>query len=463
MTLVSQKATIVVDLGFGDAGKGSMVDYLTRKSGATTVVRFNGGAQAAHNVVTPDGRHHTFAQFGSGAFVPGTKTHLSRFMLVDPTALMTEARHLFALGVTDVLSRTSIDRRALIVTPFHKAANRIREALRGSGRHGSCGMGIGETMQDCVAFPHKAVVAGDLADRSALVNKFRFFQKLKFDEFQGSLADIAKDADLADEVELLTASDAAEACATTYFHIGARLKIVSGEHLKHGAFAGNLIFEGAQGVLIDEWHGFHPYTTWSTTTFDNAHTLLSEIGFTGSIERIGILRAYHTRHGAGPFPTEDAALTRLLLDQHNGNGRWQGDFRIGWFDLVAAKYALSVVGGVDSLVITNLDRVEGMDRKMCTAYILDQPHRRERLVSIGSGNDSQLRISNLKKKSLLVDLAYQDILTRIVQRVRPVYVQAPRDEEEYVRMIERELNTPILTVSRGPTTLDKRSRISLLR
>src|SRR4051794_33587520 len=123
-------AWIVVDLGFGDAGKGSVVDFLVREHQTHTVVRFNGGAQAAHNVVLPDGRHHTFSEFGSGTFVPGVRTHLSRFMLVDPAALLAEERHLRSLGVSDAFERLSVDGRAIVVTPFQKAANRLREMSR---------------------------------------------------------------------------------------------------------------------------------------------------------------------------------------------------------------------------------------------------------------------------------------------------------------------------------------------
>src|SRR5258707_5943403 len=139
---------IVVDLGYGDAGKGTVVDWLCspgQAGGPRTVVRFNGGAQAAHNVVTQDGRHHTFAQFGSGTLsAPGTRTYLSRFMLVDPLALVGEAEHLARLGVAAPLALVAIDRDALLTTPYHQAANRAREAARGAARHGSCGMGVGE-------------------------------------------------------------------------------------------------------------------------------------------------------------------------------------------------------------------------------------------------------------------------------------------------------------------------------
>ncbi len=120
-------AIIVADLTYGDAGKGSVVDFLTREKNAKTVVLYTGGAQAAHNVVDSLGRHHTFAQFGSGSLVPGTKTHISRFKLVNPLSMLKEARHLEDIGVNGLLKNTSIERQTLITTPFHQATNRIKE------------------------------------------------------------------------------------------------------------------------------------------------------------------------------------------------------------------------------------------------------------------------------------------------------------------------------------------------
>ena len=157
-------ASIVTDLGFGDAGKGTVVDYLARQAMGAVIVRFNGGAQAAHNVHTADGKHHTFSQFGSGMLVPGTRTFLSHHVLFDPFALQNEAAALAKIVSGDPLTRVMVDGGALTVTPFQKAANRVRESLRGQGRHGSVGMGIGETMADMLTFPELAVYAHDLRD-----------------------------------------------------------------------------------------------------------------------------------------------------------------------------------------------------------------------------------------------------------------------------------------------------------
>jgi adenylosuccinate synthase len=132
-----QHTFLTVDLGFGDAGKGSMVDFLVRAEDAHTVVRYNGGAQAAHRVVTADGRAHVFSQFGSGTLA-GARTQLSRFMLLDPLAMEAEAQHLQGLGMADPLAGATIDRRALVITPFHRAINRLRE-LGAPVRWFSCG------------------------------------------------------------------------------------------------------------------------------------------------------------------------------------------------------------------------------------------------------------------------------------------------------------------------------------
>ena len=157
---------IVCGLGFGDEGKGSVTDCLCSPDSAEpahAVVRFNGGAQAAHNVVTADGRHHTFAQFGSGSFTPGVRTHLSRFMLVDPLALAAEAAHL--------ASARGPRRRWAWLTrrprrPAHHALPPRRQPGQGTGprrgRHGSCGMGIGETARYALENPGDAPRVGGL-------------------------------------------------------------------------------------------------------------------------------------------------------------------------------------------------------------------------------------------------------------------------------------------------------------
>jgi adenylosuccinate synthase len=349
-----QHAFLTVDLGFGDAGKGSIVDFLTRVHDAHTVVRYNGGAQAAHRVVTagPSPREHVFAQFGSGTLA-GAATHLSRFMLLDPLAMAAEERHLRELGVLDAFERTTIDERALVITPFQRATNRLRELARGDRRHGSCGMGIGETMIDYLEHDQRVLFAGDLRHPDRLRAKLGFLRQINLAKIQSLLPDLAGSAEAADELEILSDAGWSDWLIDAYHEFARQARIVPGT-FPHGILRrpGTVIFEGAQGVLLDEWQGLHPYTTWSTTTLANADRLLQEAGYSGDRARVGITRAYATRHGAGPLVTEDADLTHARPDPSNHFGAWQGRFRVGWLDLVMLRYALDVTGRLDLLCVT---------------------------------------------------------------------------------------------------------------
>jgi adenylosuccinate synthase len=390
---------VVVDLGYGDAGKGTVVDWLCARGPYTAVVRFNGGAQAAHNVVTTDGRHHTFAQFGSGTLTPGVRTHLSRFMLVDPLALAAEAGHLAALGIPDALDRLTVDRDALLTTPYHRAANRARAT---AVLHGSCGMGIGETAAYALV-SGEAPRAGDCRSPARLRRRLTRLRDHLFDEL-GPL-------DVPD----------VEECAEAFGAFAGRVRITGDGFLPGLLRAGPVVFEGAQGVLLDERFGFHPYTTWSTTTFANALTLLAEAG-TGA-RRLGILRAYQTRHGPGPFVTEDPLLDRP--EPHNRRGRWQGAFRTGHLDAVTLRYALDVCGGADALAVTHLDVPAPL---ICHAY------------------DIGARITPA------ADLTGQALLTDRLMTARPRYVPTGEDP---AGAIEDALGVSVAVRSYGPTAADK--------
>jgi len=412
---------LVVDLGYGDAGKGTVVDWLCATRPVHAVVRFNGGAQAAHNVVLRDGRHHTFAQFGAGTLRPGVRTHLSRYVVVDPLALAAEAGHLAALGVPDALDRLTVDGEALLATPYHRAANRVREIARGTGRHGSCGMGVGEAVAYSLAEPADAPRVADCRTPAVLLRKLT-------DLRERLAADLGPmDAPPVDD------------CVTACTAFADRVSIVSRSHLTKLLRAGTCVFEGAQGVLLDEWHGFHPYTTWSTTTFTNAERLLAEAGMAGEAMRLGVLRTVTTRHGPGPLVTEDPALP--LADPHNPTNPWQGAFRFGHFDAVAHRYALEVAGGVDGLALTHLDLANlkpraGSPMKICRRY--DWTDRLP--VGLPGDLDRQARLAER-----LLD-------------TRPEYDDPPRD---WVATVQDELDVPVVLTSSGPTAEDKTALAAL--
>jgi adenylosuccinate synthase len=430
----------VVDLAFGDCGKGTIVDFLVRAHAADLVVRFNGGPQAGHNVVTPDLRHHTFSQFGSGTFVPGTRTFLSRFMLIEPYALFREEAHLRQIGVQDAFERLLIDRRCVVITPIHQAANRLRELARGAAAHGTCGMGFGETVADMLRHPDLMIRAGDLADRSRVAARLAKIRELKR-------------AELADVILAVHGHPAAEPALTTllqpswtdvaldhYTELG-KLVGITGERGSERLLreSNATVFEGAQGVLLDEDYGFHPHTTWSKTTFANADALLDESGFAGDRTRTGVLRSYFTRHGAGPFVSEDPSLRAALPEPHNDDYSWQGRFRVGRFDLVAARYAADVIGRVDALAVTHMDRYAALGGRVCVRYDLD------------SGPLDRIPV----RRS--TTLQAQAELTALLGRATPVYESLPAGNPGiWLERIAGELGAPIQIVSTGPTAADKR-------
>ena len=438
----------VVDLGYGDAGKGTVVDAICAAGPVRAVLRFNGGAQAAHNVVTEDGRHHTFAQFGSGT-LRGVPTHLTRFVVVDPLALAAEAA---ALG--NPFGLLTVDGDALLATPWHRAANHHRERQRGGDRHGSCGMGVGETMAYAAEHPDAPRVA-DVLSRTRLRRK---------------LAAVA--ADLGPVIETRperpggastagrsragsaagrsgvgsapgrswvgssagrpgvgsSAGPSLDDVVEAFVAFGRAVTVVGAGHTDRLLREGRCVFEGAQGVLLDEWRGWHPHTTWSTTTFANVAALC------GSFRRLGVVRTYTTRHGAGPFVTEDPALD--LPEAHNGRGEWQGAFRVGHFDAVAHRYAIEVAGGVDGLAVTHLDapaRCPGL--RVCEAYTVD--------------GEPWTRIVPGRAR----DLTYQAQLTARLRRARPATLRRPDD---WAGELGGLLAAPVVLESSGPGTADKK-------
>ncbi|MEU1431053.1 adenylosuccinate synthetase [Nocardia sp. NPDC005746] len=407
---------IVVDLGFGDAGKGATVDWLcSPRAGldVSAVVRFNGGAQAAHNVVA-DGRHHTFRQFGSGT-LSGVPTLLSRHMLVEPLALAAEARELAAMGVAHPLSLLYADERALLTTPIHGAANRRREDTRGTARHGSCGIGIGETAS--YALDHDAPRVADCARPDVLRRKL-----IALEEHYAPL--LAGGRHRYDPIDDLVAA---------YTAFAGAVAILPGEQLAGFARSGRLVFEGAQGVLLDEWRGTHPYTTWSTVEPRNARDMLARIGAPGYV--LGVTRAYLTRHGAGPFPTEDPALS--IPEPHNGTGVYQGAFRRGHLDPLLLRYAIDACGGIDGLAVNHLDAVG--DIRTATGYLT------------ADGCVDRLDCG------VWQDLEHQRGLTDLLSAATPALADLPGDVPGY---LEAELGAPVVLTAHGPDRADRTVRIT---
>jgi adenylosuccinate synthase len=450
---------IIAGLGYGDEGKGTTIDYMTRAYGAKLVVRYNGGAQAGHNVVMPANgtgeiaRHHVFSQFGSGTFW-GARTHLSRFVLVNPIAMLSETNHLEAVGIPKALEElVTIEEDAVITTPFHLATNRIRELSR-ENRHGSCGMGIGETMQDFLNTQKRAEVvifAKDLPDEKILRKKLLAQQELKIEELckDGLVPCVAGNSRLKEEWDVLVDENTISSTIDYFSNkFARRAKIVGqewlGEELKKPKIT---LFEGAQGVLLDQDWGFQPHTTYTKTSFANAKELLDSCegwDVLDDVVYVGVMRPYMTRHGNGPLVTEDKALEPLAIGDHNCWNEWQHDFRIGALDLIALKYAIAVLGKeLNELVITNLDKLD--------------PIRNEIPICRKYENEPDLSfwetINEFRKEN-------HRRFEKALPSASPIIQCSKMDPDDmdgtsFASSIAEELEIPLVLVSHGPTWLDK--------
>ena len=401
---MSTRYVSLLGLGFGDCGKGLYTDFLTRAWGAHTVVRFNGGAQAGHNVVLTDGRHHTFSQFGAGSFNAGACTLLASPVVVHPTALLVEHEALRHNGVPDALSRLRIDARCRVTTPFHQAAGRLREWARGTAAHGSCGVGVGETVRQALAMPDTALRYGDLAWPSHALEKLEAVRETLRRELEAlplpATEAAAQERAMLEEPTLARRWLAAVEPCLRHAPPAGRDAIAA-----QLARTGTVLFEGAQGVLLDEWQGFHPHTSWSTVSTAAVEAVLADAGIAARVRHLGVLRSYLTRHGAGPLPTQDAALDRLA-EPHNADAGWQGRFRRGQPDAVLWRYALAAVGSLDGLAASHLDaigRAGGL--RWCNAYRV-------------AGEAQPL---TALRRSAAPDLAHQEGLTRLLASAEPLY------------------------------------------
>ncbi|SFF99098.1 adenylosuccinate synthase [Duganella sp. CF458] len=431
--MVEGRIVSVIGLAFGDCGKGLFTDYLCRAKSAHTVVRFNGGAQAGHNVVLPDGRHHTFSQFGAGTFNPGVATVLSAPVVVHPTALLVEEAYLRRAGVSDALDRLFIDARCLVTTPYHEAAGRLRERARGAAAHGSCGVGFGETVSHALAYPDQALRYADLLYPSHVRDKLETMRhSLRAALPESALALNPQDAAILDDAGfgLLWLEHAQRLIAkvppSTPDQIAAQL-----------ARPGCIVMEGAQGMLLDEWHGFHPHTTWSSTGPAASDAALAGYGLSERVTHLGAMRSYLTRHGQGPMPTEDQTLDGLG-EPHNADSGWQGRFRRGHPDAVLLRYALAAAGRIDGLLVSHLDAFDsGARLRWAHSY---KVHGRE-------VRDLPLAGSP--------DLSHTAALCELLNAANPHYAAtAIANADAFIHELQAIANLPVILGSRGPTWRD---------
>jgi adenylosuccinate synthase len=441
----------LLGLGFGDCGKGLFTDFLARTWQADAVVRFNGGAQAGHNVVLPDGRHHTFSQFGAATFVPGVATVLACPVVVHPTALLVENAALCKAGVTDALGRLLIDGHCRITTPFLQSAGRLRELQRGALAHGTCGVGVGETIRHALEHGDEVLHYGELNRPALALEKLQAQRQRALAEFGAVQGACASSAAWQAELRLLQDEAVPARWLAQAQLLLRQCPPASGEQIAAQLSRSKVVlFEGAQGVLLDEWHGFHPHTSWSTIHPSAVRAVASGYGLTGSIENLGVLRSYLTRHGAGPLPTHDAALDTLAEPHNTGDG-WQGSFRRGHADAVLLRYALSVTGPLDGILLSHLDVFESgrlaQGLKWCDAYDVQLPAGDVSVCQRNAkGEVTRLLPCNGQ------DLLHASALTALLLQAQPVFApDVVRSAAQAIGRVEDAAGCPVTHGAFGPT------------
>jgi adenylosuccinate synthase len=333
---------------WGDEGKGKIVDLVTPRF--SIVARYQGGHNAGHTVYV-NGKKFVLRLIPSGILHPGVTCVIGNGVVVDPKALLAEVDELIAAGI-DVDARIVVSDKAHLILPYHRDLDLLSEARRGERKIGTTSRGIGPAYEDKIA--RRGIRVGDLSDPEALEHNIR--------------ANVEARNRLVQD----TTMDAGEVLTELARH-AVRLKpwvrdvsLMLSEAMKSGQ---SILFEGAQGTLLDIDHGTYPYVTSSNASIGGVCTGLGvppkAIG-----PVLGVVKAYATRVGEGPFPTElTGDMGNILRDSGNEYGSVTGrPRRCGWYDAVAVRYGVRI-NGIDALALTKLDVLDGVETlEICTAY-----------------------------------------------------------------------------------------------
>lgn len=342
--------TLILGSQWGDEGKGKIVDLLCRD--ADYVARYQGGANAGHTIVI-DGRQFILHLIPSGILSPNVKCIIGNGVVIDPVALMDEIDKLEQIGVK-VKDRLFISHKAHLIMPYHKLLDQIRE--KNTDAIGTTGRGIGPAYIDKAQRIGIRIV--DMLDRKIFEEKIRHNLKEKNDIIQKIYGSVSLDVD--DVVKSYLEFDKEIDPYIT------DTSLLLNEAIKDGK---KIFAEGAQGALLDMDHGTYPFVTSSNPTSGGACTGLG-IPPTSISRIIGVVKAYSTRVGNGPFPTE---LKDELGDKIRKTGAEFGSTtgrprRCGWLDLVALRYSV-MINGIQEIALTKLDVLDNLDElKICTGY-----------------------------------------------------------------------------------------------
>ncbi|NLO80006.1 MAG: adenylosuccinate synthase [Xanthomonadaceae bacterium] len=416
------KNVVVIGSQWGDEGKGKVVDLLTERAGA--VVRFQGGHNAGHTLVI-DGEQTILHLIPSGILRDGVLCLIGNGVVLSPQALLKEIETLEAKGVP-VRERLRVSPACPLILPSHVALDRAREHSRGQAAIGTTGRGIGPAYEDKVA--RRGLRVADLFHRERLASKLG--ELLDFHNF--ILQHFFKEKPVEFQPVLEECLAVAEVLEPLVVDVGVLLHQIQSE-------GKNLLFEGAQGTLLDVDHGTYPYVTSSNTTAGAAATG-SGVGPRDLHYVLGITKAYTTRVGAGPFPTElfdelGEYLTKRGREFGATTGRRR---RCGWFDAVALRRAVQI-NSLSGLCITKLDVLDELDTlRICVNY----------------RSDDQVKIDTLPPGAELlaacepeyIDLPGWKSSTSGITR----YQGLPKNAQAYLEKIQELVGVPIDIISTGP-------------
>ena len=416
---------VVVGAQWGDEGKGKIVDWLSER--ADVIARFQGGHNAGHTLVI-DGTVYKLSLLPSGIVRPGKLSVIGNGVVLDPWALLSEIEKLTAQGVEVGPQNLMIAENTPLILPLHQDLDRIREEAAGTAKIGTTGRGIGPAYEDKVG--RRSIRVADLGDEATLDTRLeRLFAH--HDALRRGLG--AEPVDHADLRERLMA------VAPRILPFSAPVWQVLDEKRREGR---RILFEGAQGALLDIDFGTYPYVTSSNTLAGMAATGTG-MG-PGAIDFVlGIVKAYTTRVGSGPFPAElDDEVGQRLGERGREFGTVTGrQRRCGWFDAVLVRQTC-ITSGVRGIALTKLDVLDGFDElKICVAYDLDGT-----------------RIDHLPTAAALQE------------RVKPIYetlpgwsettagarswAELPAQAIKYVRRIEELIGCPVAMLSTSPERED---------
>ena len=411
--------TAVIGGLWGDEGKGKIIDFLA--TDASVVVRFSGGNNAGHTVVNEYGKL-VFHLIPCGICHEGTVNVIGNGVVVAPDALIEEIAMVKEKGLPGEIA---ISDRAHLIMPYHLVLDQLEETRRGAEAIGTTGRGIGPSYVDKVA--RMGVRVGELLDLEELTLTLP-----PIIEFKNELISKVYGGDPIDVNTILE--------QTKYWANKIGPYIRSADEIVTRALDSdtNVIMEGAQGALLDIDHGTYPFVTSSSSTIGGALTGIG-VGPSSFSRIIGVFKAYATRVGAGPFPTE------IQGDEGNRIREMAGEFgattgrarRVGWFDAVAARYTTRV-NGFDSMVLTRLDTLDNWDRiKVCTAYSLDGEVIENFPIERGRLGRCQPIYEELP--------GWAESTTKVTN-----WNDLCDGAQNYVRRLEEMLGIPALEISTGP-------------